>query len=72
MKRALTILFSIALGFIATGFITILCQPLWATFESATGIESVGHSGPAGWCYAFTFVVLVVCILLVTLRRKNK
>ena len=71
MKRALTIIFSIALAFLATGFITILCAPLWTAFERATGIESVGHSGPATWCYAFTFALLVVGILLFTLRRKS-
>jgi hypothetical protein len=35
--------------------ITILLVPLWRWLEAATGIESIGHSGPALWCYGVVF-----------------
>ena len=31
--------------------VTLLLYPVWSWLERTTGIESVGHSGPAGWCY---------------------
>ena len=52
---------------------TILLFPLWSWLEAATGIESVGHSGPAEWCYAVVFVVIAASgILMVLMRRKSK
>ena len=36
---------------------TIILFPFWSWFESATRIESVGHSGPADWCYAVIFLL---------------
>jgi hypothetical protein len=47
----------------------ILLLPLWRWLEASTGIESVGHSGPAEWCYAAVFVVLVAGASLVALIR---
>lgn len=37
---------------------TILLFPFWSWLEAASGIESVGHSGPAEWCYATVFLTL--------------
>ena len=31
--------------------VTLVLMPLWSWIESATGVESVGHSGPASWCF---------------------
>jgi hypothetical protein len=39
---------------------TVLMFPLWSWLESVAGIESVGHSGPAGWCYWFVSILLLV------------
>ncbi|RIX42439.1 MAG: hypothetical protein D3M94_18015, partial [Rhodocyclales bacterium GT-UBC] len=39
--------------------LTVASWPLWGWFEAATGIESLGHSGPASWCYLFTYVALI-------------
>ena len=44
---------------IAVG-ITIALLPLWRWVEAATGIESIGHSGPAGWCYLATYIAFLV------------
>ena len=47
--------------------LTVLCFPLWSWFESRTGIEAVGHSGPAGWCYATTFAFMLAAALAAAL-----
>ena len=41
------VLVSILLGVI----LTLSLLPLWRLIEEKTGIESIGHSGPADWCY---------------------
>jgi hypothetical protein len=33
-------------------------SPLWSWIEASTGLESMGHSGPAGWCYLATWAAL--------------
>jgi len=38
--------------------LTPLLLPLWSWIEGTYGIESVGHSGPADWCYWLVYVVL--------------
>ena len=51
---------------------TILLLPFWSWFEATTGIESVGHSGPAEWCYAVVFLIIAAGAaqpLLARLRR---
>jgi hypothetical protein len=49
--------------------VTIVLLPLWSWIEAAFGIEAVGHSGPAGWCYLATYLVIMACIFLV--RRRH-
>lgn len=50
---------------------TFLCSPFWNWFETTTGIESYGHSGPSDWCFIVTYgVVLAIGFIgLVGLRR---
>jgi hypothetical protein len=60
---------SLPLGFI----LTIVLLPLWSWVEATTGIESVGHSGPADWCYWVTLVVVFFGIAVPVLiwERRN-
>lgn len=39
--------------------VTFLLFPFWGWLEASTGIESVGHSGPADWCFVAVFGVTV-------------
>lgn len=39
-------------------------SPLWSWIEAATGLESMGHSGPASWCYLATWGALSALGLL--------
>jgi hypothetical protein len=47
LRVILVLLVGIPLGLL----VTIVLQPVWSWLEAAYGIESVGHSGPAEWCY---------------------
>jgi hypothetical protein len=52
----------LALTAIPTAFIiTLLLYPLWSWIEATYGVESVGHSGPADWCFMTVYIVLLAC-----------
>jgi hypothetical protein len=52
---------------------TILLFPFWSWLEASAGIEAVGHSGPAGWCYAVVFLVVAMSgALIVFIRHRVK
>lgn len=54
-------------------FATFLLMPLWSAIESSTGIESVGHSGPAGWCFlAMWATMFCVAIGGLQLVRRSR
>jgi hypothetical protein len=38
--------------------LTILLVPLWSWIEATYGIESIGHSGPADWCFEAVYALL--------------
>jgi hypothetical protein len=54
-----------ALGLIAllsvplTLILTLILSPFWRWVEAVSGIESIGHSGPANWCFVAIFVVVL-------------
>lgn len=35
---------------------TLLLLPFWRWLEESSGLESIGHSGPASWCYVVVYV----------------
>ena len=43
--------------------VTILLSPLWSWIEGTYGIESIGHSGPADWCFYVVFGVIATTAL---------
>lgn len=49
--------------------VTLLLYPVWSWLERTTGIESVGHSGPAGWCYLAVWVPMAAALLLPPIWR---
>ena len=38
--------------------VTLILIPFWRWLESRTGLESIGHSGPAEWCYLSVFILV--------------
>jgi hypothetical protein len=66
---------AIAIGLVAAPMaivMTIAGLPLWSWVEAAFAIESVGHSGPAGWCYLTSYVLILACAGFIwwTIRRR--
>ena len=52
--------------------LTLLLYPLWSWVESSTGFESVGHSGPAEWCYVTVFALLIAGVMVFRQIRQRK
>jgi hypothetical protein len=52
--------------------LTLLLLPLWRWIEATWQIESVGHSGPADWCFVAVYVVCVAALAALwrTARRR--
>ena len=76
MKKYLYMLIfyiSAALGSLPISFIvTILLFPFWSWIEERFGIESVGHSGPAEWCYWVISVVIFISIMIVAYGSRKQ
>ena len=54
----------LVLGMPLAFILTMLLFPFWGWFETLTGVEAMGHSGPAGWCYLAVYsVMLVACFI---------
>jgi len=51
---------------------TLVLVPFWSWVERRHGIEAIGHSGPAEWCYVATYVALVTFVALVALLRRRR
>ena len=45
--------------------VTITLLPFWSWVESISEIESVGHSGPAEWCYLMSYIIILAWIFLI-------
>ena len=67
--RAATIAGIIVLNLPVAFVLTMMLVPLWSAIERRWGIEAVGHSGPAPWCYSLVFVCAVVLSIGVYLHR---
>jgi len=53
---------------------TLALTPFWSRIEARYGIESVGHSGPADWCFELTYVVVVAIVAasFAAIMRRSK
>lgn len=53
--------------------LTISALPFWSWVEATAGIESLGHSGPASWCYVATYVFCMAStFVLLRIRRRAR
>ncbi|MES2626460.1 MAG: hypothetical protein V4628_14340 [Pseudomonadota bacterium] len=59
-KTLLSIVAVLLIAAPLTVIITLLLYPLWSWLDVIAGVESLGHSGPAKWCYEVVYLVLVV------------
>ena len=62
-QRAVTVAGILLLDVPVTFVLTIMLVPLWSAIERRWGIEALGHSGPAAWC----FLAVFACVALVSL-----
>jgi 4-amino-4-deoxy-L-arabinose transferase-like glycosyltransferase len=60
------------LGVPVTFFATFALMPLWSAIERRHGIESVGHSGPAEWCFWTVFAVYLAAASIVARLLRDK
>jgi hypothetical protein len=54
-RRVGTVIGILVLDLPVSFLLTIMLLPLWSTIERRWGIESVGHSGPATWCFVTVY-----------------
>ena len=70
MKKPLlslgVLLLSLPLGVL----LTLLLLPLWRWLEDAAGVEAIGHSGPAAWCYGAAIAVFALLGLALVWRSR--
>jgi len=59
--------FSAPLALIATW----LMAPFWRWFEALTGVEALGHSGPADWCYGLAWLLITTAAFLLLSNRRR-
>lgn len=72
--RAISLAFAICLIGAPIAFAaTIGLLPLWSWVESRFAIESLGHSGPAMWCYLASYAFILICaaVIWLALRRRS-
>ena len=67
MRRAgrgiLVLVGIVVLSMPLTFIVTIALLPVWSAIERRWGIESLGHSGPAEWCFWVVFVICIIALL---------
>jgi predicted PurR-regulated permease PerM len=49
---------------------TFLLWPLWSWLEAFSGFESMGHSGPATWCFVLTSALIFFALQLARRGRR--
>ncbi|MBB1519309.1 hypothetical protein [Aquipseudomonas guryensis] len=71
--RVLLMLLAIGLGSLCGGvLLTLLLLPLWGWLDNRIGIEALGHSGPAPWCYGLSIGVLALLGIILLARALRR
>lgn len=52
--------------------LTLLLIPFWSWLEDTTRYESLGHSGPAGWCLLVVYLLVVSIGGVIWSSRKRR
>ncbi len=72
MRRLLAVA-GMALASVPLGLIlTLALTPAWRWLEASRGIESVGHSGPAPWCYLATVLACATAAATAALAATRR
>ena len=71
--RHLALALGIAAVCLPSAFLlTFLLMPLWSWIEATYKIESVGHSGPADWCFWAVYALLAAVALGVSTFKVRR
>ena len=70
MKKAWLSLGVLVLSLPLGVLLTLLLLPLWRWLEDTVGIEAIGHSGPAAWCYGVAIAAFAVLGLALVWRPR--
>ena len=70
MRRAIIYALLLLIALPVAAVVTLMALPLWNLIETRAGIESVGHSGPADWCFEVTYGLIVAVGIAVEVMRK--
>jgi hypothetical protein len=73
MKRLFIIMLFAAVTVPVSAIVTFLLIPVWRWFEQTAAVESIGHSGPATWCYGVVYLFMLAAGLVIrrVLARRN-
>jgi len=72
-KHAVIAVVALIGGFVVGCVSAVVTSPFWGWFEERTGIESLGHSGPADWVFTMLIglaAVLIFGVLEFTFRER--
>jgi hypothetical protein len=74
--RFVIALVALAIALPVSAVLTWMLLPFWDWMEASFGIESVGHSGPADWCYLVTLGLVIIATtgvwIVFRLKRSNQ
>ena len=62
MKVLLLLTTSLVAAPVSAG-LTLVLSPFWRWIEARSGLEAIGHSGPAGWCYLSLYIVVLSALV---------
>jgi hypothetical protein len=60
MKLVMVSLLALLVALPISAVLTWMLAGFWNWFELHSGIDSIGHSGPAGWCYIALYVIHIM------------
>ncbi len=75
LRNLLLTVVGFALAVPLSAIVTVVMFPFWSWVESSFGIESMSHSGPAGWCFVVVFAslcTLITTALILAARTRPK
>lgn len=52
--------------------VTFLLYPAWTWTEATFGIESIGHSGPATWCFVAVYCAIAFAVVAGLVARWRR
>jgi predicted PurR-regulated permease PerM len=71
LKTGLAIVLSCLVAAPVAVVAAFLMSPFWSWFEKKTGVESIGHSGPANWCFLATYLLILSLTLMIVVWLRG-